>query len=1241
MEAALASGLLKAAGGKLVSLIASEFDSIMSVKKDLSELKEILELIASRLPALQEREMESNPSFPLVKKLKNVSYDIGDLIDDVHLEAEKQIIESGGEKHAVADCFCAKPKSFMFRCKMAHKIKAMKVRLDEIVKQTSDMNTILPNLPVDQPAPYRNNATAELNLLGTAEESKIPKRDQEKDKIISKLVESNEGDNVLIVSIIGLGGSGKTTLAKHICQDEKIKKHFKDRIFRVHVSREFDLDRLIGKLFEDITKGKSDLHSRPHMIDEISKKLSNTKFLLVLDDAWNKNRLEWEQFMCHVNRGTPGSRVLLTTRDQKVAEAVESWYILNLDLLSEPESWGFFLKNSGWVEEEGSELIQDGKEIVKKCGGLPLAIKILGGVLRGKSEVNTLRAIRGSSLWNEEDIEEQVFASLKLSYIHLENHLKPCFTFCSIFPKGYRINKDHLIAQWIAHGFVNPQNEDRPEDIGSEYFDSLVKVGFLQGSLLNSYNAELIYSMHDLIHDLTRKILRHEMGTSPPRNIPTDCTHSCRYLSLTSCTQKFDRGLFDKVRALYVSDGNPSLDKQVKKNCYIRSVVLDYTIDTPFPLFILKFEYLGYLEIHNVRCIQLPEAISGCWNLQALYFINCKGFVTLPKSIGKLKKLRALELMNTDLESLPQSIGECRDLQCLELYSCYKLREIPNSIGKIENLRVLQIVWCSDVQQLPSEFIGEFNNIQTINFAACENLQDLPRTFSSRTLRTLNLSRTRITTLPEWVTLIGTLECINLEWCTSLGELPRGIGNLKRLEVLNIQCCWNLRCMPSGFGQLTCLKMLGSFVVGCGRDGARISELENLDMLSGDMKIKNLKYLTDPGDAEKACLKRKNNIQSLELNWSFGRMEEELVSDTGKDLGVLDALEPPSEIKKLEINGYGGLHLPRWMRKQSDSSYLEGVALKQTRSPQFLCLNQLTLMNLPNLKHMKGLRVLPSLKYLVLYGMPNLEELWTTTNGLEIGVEEVGEQYCFPVLSRLDIEKCPKLIVEPYFPPCLESLQLKYFNDQLLSPGRSFFRLLLPHVDEPSSSSRVLGAVPHLKELTLESMTASSIDWGFLQHLIGLESLEILGCNDLTELPESMRGLTSLQSLCIGECSTLAVLPEWLGELRSLQDLDVSKSPMLASLPQSIQHLTSLRDLCLGECRALTVLPEWIGQLSALRQLYIIDCCALQSLPRSIQRLTALHQLVIEGCPDLARRYKEGVGEDWYLVSHIPRVRIF
>ena len=304
-----------------------------------------------------------------------------------------------------------------------------------------------------------------------------------------------------------------------------------------------------------------------------------------------------------------------------------------------------------------SNYVQVGKEIIKGCGGVPLAIQTLGAVLRDKKQISTWRAIKENNLWNVRSINDRVFASLKLSYIHLADELKQCFTFCSIFPKGYGIQKDHLIAQWIAHGFINAMNGEQPEDIGRDYLDSLVKVRFLQNPY-GSWNTDT-YNMHDLIHDLTRQILEGELVTCVPIHTTEKITHRYRYLSLTPFTENVDKGLFDKVRALYISDSKPSFETTVKNSSCMRSVVLDYAIDTPFSLFVLKFEYLGYLEIHNVSCTTVPEAISRCWNLQSLHFVDCKRFVTLPEYVGKLRKLRTLELRRiTDLESLPQSIGD-------------------------------------------------------------------------------------------------------------------------------------------------------------------------------------------------------------------------------------------------------------------------------------------------------------------------------------------------------------------------------------------------------------------------------------------------------------------------------------------------------------------------------------------------------------------------------------------------------
>lgn len=1237
MEAALASGLLKVAGPKLVSLINSEFAAILGVQRDLSELQDIHGEITSWLSAVRDREIESELQFRWVIKLKYVAYDIDDLLQQVQLEAEKQMIERDGQKNAISSCLCAKPKAFAFRYKMARKIKAIKLRFAAIVKQRSDINTLVSTFPMDQPARSRNRIIGEMSLFGNVEESKIPQRDQERDEIISKLVESNAGENATIISIVGLGGSGKTTLAKHICHDVKIKEHFKDAIFWVHVSQEFYVQKLIGKLFETIVGENSDRHPHQHMVQKISKELSDKMFLLILDDAWHEDRHDWEQFMVQLKCGAPGTRMMLTTRDRKVAETVESRHIFELSFLSDSESWSLFLKGSGWVEQDlSSDYVQVGKEIIKRCGGVPLAIKTLGAVLHGKMQIGAWRAIRDNNLWNVESINDRVFASLKLSYIHLSDELKQCFTYCSIFPKGYKFRKDRLIRQWIAHGFINAMNGEKLEDIGSDYFESLVKVSFFQDRD-GIRDTDQLYTMHDLIHDLTRQILHDELVTSLPINTTKKVMHRCRYLSLNSCIEKIDEASFDKVRALYVSGSKPSFDTLVKNSRCMRSVVLDYETETPSNLFILKFEYLGYLEVHNVSCTEVPEGISSCWNLQSLYFVNCKGFVTLPESIGNLRKLRSLELHSIiDLESLPQSIGDCQLLQSLQIYYCAKLREMPSSLYKFGNLCTLGVVRCSSLQQLPPDIIGELKNLRTISFKDCTCFLDLPSTLSCHSLYTLNLSQTKVTMLPQWVTSIGTLECIDLRYCRELVELPKGIGNLKRLAVLNIEGCSKLRRLPSGMGQLTRLRKLGLFVVGRGADDAMISELENLDLICGTLEITNLKYLRNPCDAEKACLKRKNNIEHLRLDWSLSEADEEFVSDVEQDWGVMNALEPPSQIKQLIICGYRGLFLPQWMTKQEDSSYCEGTVLKQSMDSRFHCLIRLSLEYCPNLMHMQGLPEFPSLDDLELCGMPNLEELRITAGG---GFEIMPAQQLFPVLSSLSICDCPKLIVSPYFPPWVVHLSSQKNGDQLLTPGRLSHHLLPPPVIESSLSCSPLASVPQLKNMLLMKTTGSSSVWEFLQHSTKLEGLFIFDCNDLTNLPESMRGLISLQTLQLEVCPSLDILPDWLGELHSLRHLMLTGMDNLKQLPEAIQHLTSLEHLNIS-CRALTMLPEGIGQLFALRRLSIQDCPNILCLPQSIQRLTALEELEIDGCPCLAKRYKERVGPDWHIVSHISRVRI-
>jgi len=129
---------------------------------------------------------------------------------------------------------------------------------------------------------------------------------------------------------------------------------------------------------------------------------------------------------------------------------------------------------------------------------VPLAIKVLAGILCGMKGIEEWQSIRQSNLLDVEDKECRVSECLRLSYFHLPHHLKLCFTHCSIFPRGYVINRRHLISQWIAHGFMMTNQARQPEDVGIDYFDFLLKVGFLQDRQQYLYTSEVTCKMHDL-----------------------------------------------------------------------------------------------------------------------------------------------------------------------------------------------------------------------------------------------------------------------------------------------------------------------------------------------------------------------------------------------------------------------------------------------------------------------------------------------------------------------------------------------------------------------------------------------------------------------------------------------------------------------------------------------------------------------------------------------------------------------
>uniref|UniRef100_A0ACD5XS15 Uncharacterized protein n=1 Tax=Avena sativa TaxID=4498 RepID=A0ACD5XS15_AVESA len=1133
MEAALLTGALKPAADKLVSLIASEFASIIGVTKDLAELQGLFGDITSWVSAVGVEATETGPSPNWLKQLKAVTDDFDDLL--YRLEAEKHKADMNSKNHVMANWCCTKPKSALYQTKMAHEIKEIKSRFAKIVKQRSDFNAIASSTPVTHHVQPTHRTRGELSIL--ANTTDVLGRDELKYNIVSKLVETDTQERISIFSIAGLGGSGKTTLAKYICQDSKIKNHF-EAVYWVHVSQEFEVEKLLGKLFESVSDEKSELQTLQHKIKTISEKLSKRKFLLVLDDVWNEDKHEWEQFEHHLNNGAPGSKILLTTRDGKVAEVVKSAEIFNLPFLSDDDGWKLFQRSSGWDEEDlDPEFIEVGKEIVKKCVGVPIAIKSLAGNLHGKRDLKEWLSLRDSNLLTNSDIKRRVFESLWLSYFLMSDDLKQCFLLCSIFPKGYYMHKAHLISQWITHGFVSSGNGSRQlEDIGSDYFDSLLKVSFLQDLDEDKVTGEVTCKMHDLVHELTRQILKDEIAVIPT-NSTNDHNQICRYLSVASSTEKVERKLFNKLRALFVMGGSFDTDKPIKKGYCVRSVILEDIRRTFVPVFVSKFEYLGYLRISNSSFQELPEAITDCWNLQALHVIKCYQFAMLPESTGKLRKLRTLELSRVGyLESLPQSIGDCHNLESLHVIDCPEFKKIPDSFCQNENLRLLNIVDCNSLLHLPSRSFQKLRNLETINLSGCSSLEGLPVSFACDELHTLKLCKlTKLTVLSESITSLSNLKHLDLKGCRGLVELPAGVDNLKKLVVLNLQDCSRLvelpagivslrrlvvlnlegcdelRGLPAGLGQLTRLETLGLFVTGDSSEHARISELGSLDRLSGDLEI-CIRFVKDPDDAEKANLKQKKSIHGLFL--SFGEMDIEMEQEARMEfeMAVLNLLEPPSGIEWLSIKSYKGSHLPRWLTKKWRLSNLDHK-FEQTVDPHhFPHLTAMSLVHHPNVKHLTGLVELPSLERLSLEGFDTLEsinigpfpsltklsigemphslELTTATRAILVDSDGLPKmQCCFPRLSDLHMSQCTKLNLNPCFPASLKSLGL--YNSTVWP------------VHPCSNSNGVSPCSTLLNKLVITSMTP--FGWEFLQHFGGVESLEIRCFHeDLKQLPESM-----------------------------------------------------------------------------------------------------------------------------------------
>jgi hypothetical protein len=1068
------------------NLIKETYSSIHGVKKDVERLSSNLTSIKARLEDAEKKQVNNQQLKDWLGKIKEAALDAEDILETFAAEA----YHWNKQQSAVRNCLPSLGKASS-KYHTAKKIKDISKRFDIIAeeKEKFHLDNILDN----------GGRSATLNNTGfLVDKSNVVGREADEKKITQMLLSNAydvEGD-VSVIPIIGMGGLGKTTLAQLVFNNERVSAHFENSRMWVRVTAEFDLKRILKEMIQFHSTMKLDDSSISHLQAWLLELLSLRRFLLVLDDVWTEEYEEWDSLRVLLKQGAKGSRVLVTSRSSKVGEVTGTPIFFtrpppfySLEYLPDDDCWTLFAKivfgNIGTTlpSETRKDLEDIGREIVRKCQRLPLAVKAMGGILRRQYDVSKWRRIQSSEIWAIED-KLKVMAILKFSYDHVPSYLKRCFEYCSLFPKSHAFCKEDLVKLWIAQGFVQSSGIDTME-AGIAYFDDLFNRSFFQSSSID--NKE-IYIMHDLIHGLAQSVSSpscYKVEEDKLRNF----SEQSRHVSLL--VKNVEQPMLEivnnatKLRSLLLPDSieadssggclknfGQALRKVFKTLKYMRALDLSSTHIKVLPDSIEELKLLRYLNLSRTEIKVLPNSICNLFNLQTLKLLGCIRLSCLPKDLGNLVNLRHLELDDMfwfKLSMLPPSMGNVTGLHNLPVfqvgdengYGIEQLEKMAYLLGTLHISKLEKAVNARDAKLNEKEsldkLVFEWSDDRVVNTqdeatekSILEDLQPHPK------LTELQIIRYRGNEFPAWMregrlhnlrslTLNGCIKCKTL----ALGQLTKlralyikGMQELEKwteveiwhsLLSLKLSNCPDLRELPSIFPKYlrvlkikSCNSLRALPQTPCLKSLILIDNLilEDWNVVN---PVQNLKVIGCP------------KLQALPEIFCPQKLEISRCD-------LLTTLPPPTHARRLQHLALDGCHDGALVRAIPDTSCLYSLVVSSISNissfpkwPQLPGLKALFIRDCKDLVSLSNgeegsLRTLTSLQ---LFSIRNCQMLETLNEDLPTSLEFLSIASCpllksfslenLPSLRDLYIEDCPMLqsLPEDGLPSSLKHLQIK------------------------------------------------------------------------------------------------------------------------------------------------------------------------------------------------------------------------
>jgi len=1225
---------------KLVSLDIRDYFSSNNVDELVKELHTARDFINEVLDDAEIKQYQR----PLVKKwlddLKHIIYEADQLLDEISTDAmlNKLKDESESITTIVSSWFSALTTN-PFESRLNKLLKA----LESLAQKTKRLGLeVGPCASIENLVSWK--PSKRLSTTTLVDESSIYGREVHKEEIIKFLLAGNSsGNQVPIISIVGLGGIGKTTLAQHVYNDPRTKKNFELQAW-VYVSESFDvvgLTKAILESFEFPAEGEN----LNLLQNQLKDKLMGKKYFLVLDDIWNGKVKFWDKLLLPLNHGSSGSKIIVTTREKNVARHVLNSKLFDLQQLEKNDCWSLFVTHAfhGKSVCDNPNLESIGRKIVDKCGGLPLAIKSLGQLLRKKFSQNEWMQILETDMWRISNEKDSINSVLRLSYHNLHSEIKRCFAFCSIFPKGYKFEKDELIRLWMAEGLLERCGSDKSQEkFGNEIFCYLESISFFQKSFDQRYGTYDPYVMHDLVNALTKSVsgefciqiegARVECSLEKTRHIWCSLQSNCvddkslepicelaglRSLILQGCTgvsinKKVQHDLFSRLKCLRMLSF---------RGCHLSEVVDE----------ISNLKLLRYLDLSYNRITSLPDTICMLYNLQTLLLKGCHQLTELPSNFSKLINLRHFE-PPSDYESrpcikkMPKHIGKLNNLQTLSYFiveeqngsDLKELAKLNHLHGRIHIKGLDNVIDPADavtanlkdkkyLEELQMEFNGGREEMDDRSVLVFEALQP------NNNLKKLNITHYKGSRFPNW-----------LRGC----HLP----NLVSLQLTGCRCS----CLPP-LGQLPSLKELS--IYDC--EGIKIINEEFFGNNSTIVPFKSLEIL------------KFENMVNWEdwISLRFPLLKELSIRNCPKLKGTLPQHLPC--LQKLSISDCE--ELEEWLCLEgflslkefsiSDCSKFKRVLPQQLPSLQKLWINKcnkleewLCLGEFPLLKEI-SISDCPELKRALSQHLPSLQKVKISDcNKLEASIPKCDN------MIELDIQRCGRILVNE-LPTSLKRLLLcdnqytEFSVDQNLINFPFLEGLKLDWSGSVKCPSLDLRCYNSLHCLSIKGWDSSSLP--FTMHLFTkLQYLNLYDCPELESFP--MGGLPSnLRTLGIYNCPKLiGSREEWgLFQLNSLKYFSVSDEfENVESFPEENLLPPTLHSLELYNCSKLRIMNNK-GCLH-LETLVIYKCPSLESLPEKEDLPNSLSWLWIEDCGIIKEKYEKEGGERWHTITHIPNVLI-